>query len=258
MPTLIIDSVRSFFGRHEIELRPLTILTGENSSGKTTLLSILSVVSDGETFPFSPAFNRAPYNLGNYDTIASTRKGRGGRARHFTLGYRSVSENGSHSIHAEATYKNDEGIAKLTRLDYSNSGTATRMTITDSGDATGPSVIDFWKDEKRYSIPYVAPDRTTSLNHSRLREAILSSLIRVSARNFKQDLELFQAVAEISSELSRLRTTSVAPIRSEPERTYSVVSEGHDPNGKHIPFILERLFQDQKRSGVSKVLLQVV
>jgi predicted ATPase len=40
--TLIIENVRTFRGRHEIPIRPLTILTGENSSGKTTLLAMFS------------------------------------------------------------------------------------------------------------------------------------------------------------------------------------------------------------------------
>ena len=68
---LIIENVRSFVGRHDIPIRPLTLLVGENSSGKSTLLSLLSTFGEPFTFPFTPDFNTPPYHLGNYNTIAT-------------------------------------------------------------------------------------------------------------------------------------------------------------------------------------------
>jgi AAA15 family ATPase/GTPase len=40
---LILENVRSFCGRHVIPTKPLTILVGENSSGKTTFLAMLAL-----------------------------------------------------------------------------------------------------------------------------------------------------------------------------------------------------------------------
>lgn len=39
MDKLILDDVRCFAGRHEVPLAPLTVLAGENSSGKSTFLA---------------------------------------------------------------------------------------------------------------------------------------------------------------------------------------------------------------------------
>src|ERR1700728_4627158 len=85
---LILENIRTFAGRHEISIKPLTIITGENSSGKTTLLGMFSALFDVH-YPLQPNFNAAPYNFGNYDTIATYVGGRAGRSRHFCLGYHS-------------------------------------------------------------------------------------------------------------------------------------------------------------------------
>src|SRR5215467_4481551 len=68
---LTLENVRSFSGKHVIPIRPLTLLVGENSSGKSTILAAVSTASDAAYFPFRPRFNEPPYGLGSFDTIAS-------------------------------------------------------------------------------------------------------------------------------------------------------------------------------------------
>ena len=41
---LILGDIRCFAGKHTIAIRPLTILVGENSSGKSTFLSVVAGV----------------------------------------------------------------------------------------------------------------------------------------------------------------------------------------------------------------------
>jgi hypothetical protein len=54
---LILENVRCFAGEHTVRIRPLTILVGENSSGKSTFLAALSAVCDPVGFPMQPSFN---------------------------------------------------------------------------------------------------------------------------------------------------------------------------------------------------------
>ncbi len=77
---IIIENIRTFAGKHEIPLKPITILTGENSSGKTTFLAGLSALTSQVGYPLEPVFNAPPYNLGSYDTIATYKGGKFGRA----------------------------------------------------------------------------------------------------------------------------------------------------------------------------------
>ena len=88
MLELVIENVRSFVNQHTVPVAPLTLLTGENSSGKSTFLASFAAVNDPFGFPFRPRFNEPPYSMGNYDTIATYKGGRYGRATSFSLGYK--------------------------------------------------------------------------------------------------------------------------------------------------------------------------
>src|SRR5690348_11104028 len=111
---LIIKNIRTFSGTHEIPIRPLTILTGENSSGKTTCLGALAALSD-PSYPFRPGFNKVPYDFGNFDTIATFKGGRAGRAPYFGLGYKRDIEQAGRSrlTSVYAQYTNHRGQLQL-------------------------------------------------------------------------------------------------------------------------------------------------
>ena len=46
MDTLILEDFRCFSGRHEVPIRPLTLLVGENSTGKTSFLAAVRAAHD--------------------------------------------------------------------------------------------------------------------------------------------------------------------------------------------------------------------
>ena len=80
---LYLENVRSFEGWNEIPIAPTTILLGENSAGKSTMLGMLAVVHQ-EGFPFSGNFfNQFPFEFGGYKTLASGKKG----VTHFSVGF---------------------------------------------------------------------------------------------------------------------------------------------------------------------------
>ena len=82
----IMKDVRCFAGEQVFEIRPLTFLIGENSTGKTTVLSCFHAFCDNNP-PFRRVFdfNYDPYQMGPFDTIA--RRGAGGRQKQsFELG----------------------------------------------------------------------------------------------------------------------------------------------------------------------------
>lgn len=57
---LILERFRSFVEPQRIAVRPLTLLVGENGSGKTSFLAALATVGDPGGFPFRPRFNQPP------------------------------------------------------------------------------------------------------------------------------------------------------------------------------------------------------
>ena len=46
MDTLIIEGVRCFSELQTVRLRPITLLTGENSTGKSTVLALVRIAWD--------------------------------------------------------------------------------------------------------------------------------------------------------------------------------------------------------------------
>ena len=109
---LYLDNVRSFCGRYSIPIRPLTLLVGENSTGKSTFLAMLAHVS-GQVFPcLRPSFNEGPFELGTYDSIATYKGGRFGRAHSFSVGTL-----GRKRISIVATYGSYKGQPQLWKLE---------------------------------------------------------------------------------------------------------------------------------------------
>lgn len=68
-------------------LAPLTLLVGENSSGKTSLMAMVRALWDVAYDERVPDFKEDPYDLGSYDEIAHYRGARGGRATVFESGF---------------------------------------------------------------------------------------------------------------------------------------------------------------------------
>ena len=64
-------------------LAPVTLLVGENSTGKTSFLAMIQVLLDITCNNNIPDFKKSPYDLGSFDEIAHHRGGRVGRAETF-------------------------------------------------------------------------------------------------------------------------------------------------------------------------------
>ena len=78
-----MEDVRCFGERQTLEIRPLTFLVGENSTGKTTALACFHVLANylsGRGLDF----NSHPYSMGTFkDIVRNNRK----REKNFKLGF---------------------------------------------------------------------------------------------------------------------------------------------------------------------------
>jgi predicted ATPase len=83
-----LEGFRCFQKRTVVSLAPLTLLVGENSTGKSTFLASVRIASDIAAPRQEVDFNEEPFLLGAYDQIANYRGGRAGRAASFRIGAR--------------------------------------------------------------------------------------------------------------------------------------------------------------------------
>ena len=86
MDKLILEHFRCFDARQEVPLAPLTVLVGENSSGKSSFLAAVRIAWDIARGRGTANFNEDPFRLGAYEQIATYRGGKAGRAKSFTIG----------------------------------------------------------------------------------------------------------------------------------------------------------------------------
>src|SRR5271157_3522739 len=115
------EGIRCFSEPQEAVIRPITLLVGENSSGKTTFLALCQIahaIAQGETGDLP--FNKPPFSLGAFDQIASYRGGRAGRARSFSLAIEVNNNNGPRSIRQEFVSKNGQPSLHVWRLTAGN------------------------------------------------------------------------------------------------------------------------------------------
>ena len=81
LKSLTVQDYRCFGGIQTVRLAPITLLVGENSSGKTSLLTMIRALWDSAFTPFpgAPDFKEHPFDLGSFDEIIH----RGSRAQRF-------------------------------------------------------------------------------------------------------------------------------------------------------------------------------
>ena len=90
MNEIRLKNFRCFRDEQTARLAPLTLLVGENSTGKTSFLAMIRVLWDIASGSIDLDFKEDPYDLGTFDEIAHYRGGRVGRIDTFEAGFHSM------------------------------------------------------------------------------------------------------------------------------------------------------------------------
>lgn len=260
---LIIEDVRCFAGRQEFNIRPLTFLVGENSTGKSTALGcfqILHTFANPRPYSSRLDFNVEPYQMGAFADIVRKSSPRN---RSFKLGFEYKSENKRESAEYTLTLSEKkkgsepvvreqrailpkgeivfvEGKEKLNEPDTQNLG-------VDSGVSGGIGEEGF----RRIVI---------GVNWHRLNANISSNLtyMMFEAADKKvsssEEKDFYELVKRLPESLSGRRygpyeeaAYSFAPIRSKPQRTYDPLKETDSPEGSDIPMVLMNMFRTNEK-----------
>ena len=255
---LILCDVRCFQGMQRGTLRPITLLVGENSTGKTTFLGCYSVLHQAFSRPDIDRlldFNEQPFAMGSFRDIVRSRRGPSGRIEEFKIGLtvdptptRGVP---SHTLFATFSEEGSQPVTSSLRFNFeSNSFLELQRrpngTLVQVPDHCVETDIPFGE------APFVLDFLVTDPFESR-------------QRSLHEQLQNLQPVTSYLNDLfSRHRTTDgrrrrssgrrlgfwppmllppipIAPLRSKPKRTYDPVRETASPEGEHIPMLMMRL-----------------
>lgn len=259
---LFLENVRSFEGWHEIPIAPATVLLGENSAGKSTLLGMLAVVHH-EGFPSNGNFfNQFPFEFGGYKTLAHSKKG----VSHFSVGLQTFVKT---PFRPAATRKQDDEVAAGVIAAFrENDGLPVLCHVFAW---MGDFAIAFCEKE------YEHLDRTAQLRLSDgikvesvvLRESnsqglVMNQLRRLvfekrdkesksgnEGRREPEEVEFLMHMVTSGGLLrwSRQSAMAFAPMRSRPKRTYDQLSDEFSPEGDHVPLLLARATDPNNRQA---------
>jgi len=233
MDRLIIENVRCFRGEQSVPIAPLTLLVGENSTGKSTLLASVRLAWDIATGG-RPLFNEDPFQLGAYDQIATLQEPKK-PAKKFRIGWGIDLEQG----HGSSTFSSVMGeflsykgqpVLKAWYFDIP----PFRITA------------EYGSDERLTSLKAQTPSGVYELDSRFLDFGSGSMGWQRAAYLFDVSRNVFSL--EESKRLWKLgaswgrqhgpRPYAFAPIRTRPLRTYDPIKEVVDPEGGHVPMVL--------------------
>ena len=237
-----MEEVRCFGERQTLEIRPLTFLVGENSTGKTTALACFHVLANylqGDGVDF----NSTPYSMGTFKDIVRNNKK---KEKNFKLGF-------------TAKY-NNEDIKKIIQFIEKKSGVepvvnsitmklADGEIIVQSEDEMGRELrLDFFDEEQnRYRIV---------CDTDRLNEYSLFFFFPPFTRESEGEITFKKYFHKKTNKLEcgpwdifrEVSVFSTSPVRSRPKRTYDPTREFDDPEGSDVPMYLMRVEAIEKQN----------
>jgi predicted ATPase len=247
---IIIENVRCFQGRYRVPLTPITLLVGENSAGKSTFLAILAALTNTADFPFLANFNTSPYDLGNYENIASRKSTKGRPAQSFRIGFCLTDRKKQREHTAVATYRGYLGQVILSEFTVTAPQGSMSLTV-EKRIAKGSFVYAGSKSVEQIEIPftYQIPDREEEISIAGFFPSLIVKMLTASEQKTQE------AVSKIAPELFEIlrggtfpvkHVLSLAPIRTKPRRTYDQFNEEFKPEGDHVPLKLARLLESME------------
>lgn len=244
-----MEEVRCFGERQTLEIRPLTFLVGENSTGKTTALGCFQVLanylrSEGVDF------NADPYSMGIFkDIVRNSRP----KEKTFKLGF--TADPIEWIIEFSEKTEGIEPAISAINLKFSDGEIV--FKIRDNITESPTRLVSFDKKRNYYEIncvsdflafsPFYSLFRFLQFESNRFLEGNPEG--KKALANYVETLENLQKeqynLWDIGYHLSVFSTSA---IRSRPKRTYDPTREFDDPEGSDVPMYLMRIEATHKKN----------
>ncbi|MCW3491543.1 AAA family ATPase [Dethiobacter alkaliphilus] len=253
MMVLYLDKFRGFSDTF-IPLTNVNFLVGENSTGKTSVLSLLKLLSDRK-FLHLYEFNNEQVSLGFFEEIANE------KAKKFKIGF--YNNNSNEEVLNSPflfTFTNMDGVPYLSKINMLINKLNIEITITPKNirfrykkylNNSSNFLVDF-KDWVINTEKDLLNLRNNDLNYKvkhtpmPLHFLIFLVLEQIDSLNQIDSDEILGFFGHFDDGLLR-PVTWIAPIRAKPKRIYDSYNVNFSPEGDHIPYLLKKVF-GQKRS----------
>ena len=257
MDEITLKNFRCFREEQTARLAPLTLLVGENSTGKTSFMAMIRGLWDVAYRRADLDFKEEPYDLGSFDEIAHHRGGRGGRAETFEAGFvasQRVIQTDRRAEFEPATDRPYRFDVKFERDGTAPVPVSRRFSCDDTWVEEDfryddlPSILlgtpnGSWVGEINLDPDYKASPFDVDLDSLEARQG--------SESPTDEDWERLQQLSRIFDEVRdfgrrRQRPYASAPVRSKPQRTYDPARPTRNPEGDYVPmYLADMFFQDK-------------
>ncbi len=267
MDSITLRDFRCFHDEQTARLAPLTLLVGENSTGKTSFMAMIRVLRDVASGYRAPNFKREPYDLGSFDEIAHHRGGRAGRAATFAAAFTTSTPPRPRGqpqrarplpYRFEVTFEK-RGTAPVPSRIVRSNGTLTieedfsKNTVL-LRNARGswhiqlPAQMNRWpSDDSDSDFPTFYPQLLDPLFWAEdFDDITFNPLSNSPPFDPKSELRSFREFAFSPPLLLEEQAFASSPVRSKPHRTYDPSQLTPDPEGDYVPMYLANLFFQSK------------
>ncbi len=270
MDEIRLRDYRCFREDQTARLAPLTLLVGENSTGKTSFLAIIRALWEFANDYKIPDFKEDPYDLGSFDEIAHFRGGRGGRAETFVAGFSMTRPNLQKEKSKPLTQRFDVTFGKVgtipvpvgRRFAFGDTRIEDRFEEDNEENRIYVLGVETRKGrwEKRESVGRGLPHSFQSVMlppHFYFRGSSVSRENQEGDPEFEpldgspsfgsEEYEILRGFPWFDLSYFGIRPFASAPVRSRPRRTYDPSRPTRDPEGDYVPMYLADVFARRKK-----------
>jgi len=233
-----LTDFRCFSGKHSARLAPLTVLVGENSTGKTSFLALVRALWELVRSGDVPDFKEAPYDLGSFQEIAHYRGGSARKIQQFEAGLR-ICDSRAPAVSFGFTFEKNGTVPYPTARLFSSKAGLLSVQESNGEFQLNAETDDggLWNASIRVKFPQADTPHLLPLN----------LLWLLSNEDRSQNRETPKVVKDLIADLGRFerrassRLFASAPVRSKPHRTYDPTRHSRDPEGDYVPMYMAYL-----------------
>ncbi len=263
MNSITLENYRCFRDQQTARLAPLTLLVGENSTGKTSFLALIRALWDVAYGQRIPDFKEEPYDLGSFHEIANQPNEGSAASDYFMAGFEAKDKSEDpheprSPLHFETTFRKlgtrpipirrlyrrgSNSIEELFGQDHLE-----RIQIKTSRGSWGLEIPQHPRFTRvggnLESDDYLTPLFVYVHLHFQGNGSERGSLepAEGSPSFIEEDLEAIQDLLYSNDLPPWHRPFASAPVRSKPHRTYDPSRPTLDPEGDYIPMYLSGLY----------------
>jgi len=271
MKALYVDNFRGF-SKTFIPLERVNFLIGENSTGKSSVLSLIYLVSRNALGITGFQSDEGKVDLGSFEDIVSADSE---DKSYFTVGFLTSENRARNKSKVEAenlaevtTYCNQGGVPRIKKLTYTLGSDIVIARIT-------KKQLSYKIIKEKIAHPISRSDFQTIVeihekDDSKFVSAKVPDGIDVSSQDIppfvlKDIIERHSRKGNLSSAFTFKfsgplpQTIWIAPIREKPKRTYDLIKAGFSPEGAHTPYRLNDILngKNKKAGDALKVALRL-